>query len=126
MQIATEETGRWWLLKIGFDPAWSDCSPGTLLLCETLRHAVRQQLTAYEFLGTVEPWTQVWTLHERECVSVRVYPLGLHGAAALAGDAVEIAGRKVKHAFQSWRNRSRVSAPTKKAEVVSETEVEEP
>ena len=95
MQIATEEAGRWWLLKIGFDPAWSDCSPGTLLLGETLRHAVRQQLTSYEFLGTVENWTQVWTEHEHECVSVRVYPFGLHGAAAMAADAIEIARRRM-------------------------------
>ncbi len=125
MQIATEEAGRWWLLKIGFDPAWSDCSPGTLLLCETLRHAVRQQLALYEFLGTVESWTQVWTLHERQCVSVRVYPLGLHGAAALAADGIEIAGRKVKRAWQSWRNRHRVAAPKENADVDRETEIEE-
>jgi CelD/BcsL family acetyltransferase involved in cellulose biosynthesis len=110
MQIATEEAGRWWLLKIGFDPAWSDCSPGTLLLNETLRHAVQRQLTSYEFLGTVEPWTQVWTTHEHKCVSVRIYPLGLHGAAVLAADAFEIARRRMKHAYQSWTNRFHRSA----------------
>jgi CelD/BcsL family acetyltransferase involved in cellulose biosynthesis len=107
MQIATEEAGRWWLLKIGFDPAWSDCSPGTLLLAETLRHAVRQQLTSYEFLGTVENWTQVWTDHEHECVSVRVYPFGLRGAAALAADAFEIARRRFSQSrVCHWLRRS--------------------
>jgi len=107
MQIATEEAGRWWLLKIGFDPAWSDCSPGTLLLAETLRHAVRQQLTSYEFLGTVENWTQVWTDHEHECVSVRVYPFNLNGAALLATDAFAIARRRISQSrLCHWLRRS--------------------
>ena len=83
MQIATEEAGRWWLLKIGFDPAWADCSPGTLLLSETVRYAARQRLKTYEFLGTVEPWTQIWTQNERRCVSVRVYPQSIRGAMSL-------------------------------------------
>jgi CelD/BcsL family acetyltransferase involved in cellulose biosynthesis len=105
MQIATEESGRWWLLKIGFDPAWSDCSPGNLLLAETVRHAVRQQLITYEFLGTAESWTHVWTARERQCVSVRVYPFGLRGAAVLAADALRIAGQRACNRFRALLNR---------------------
>jgi CelD/BcsL family acetyltransferase involved in cellulose biosynthesis len=110
MQIATEEAGRWWLLKIGFDPAWADCSPGTLLLGETIRHAVRQKLSAYEFLGTVEPWTQVWTQEEHRCVSLRLYPFGLRGAAAFAADTVTVARRRSTAALQRWRGRFRGAA----------------
>lgn len=112
MQIATEESDRWWLLKIGFDPAWADCSPGTLLLSETVRHAVRQQLTSYEFLGTAETWTQVWTPHERRCVSVRLYPHGLSGALAFGADALAVARRRLTRAIESRRNRSESAEPT--------------
>jgi CelD/BcsL family acetyltransferase involved in cellulose biosynthesis len=96
MQVAVEEGGRWWLLKIGFDPALAQCSPGVLPLAETLRHATRGGLESYEFLGTVEPWTQVWTEQERQCVSVRVYPFGLGGMAALAGDAARAMVRRLR------------------------------
>ena len=82
MQVAVEQAGRWWLLKIGFDPAWSQCSPGILLLAETLRYAAAAGLAGYEFLGTVEPWTQVWTQAERQCVALRIYPRGLRRRGA--------------------------------------------
>jgi CelD/BcsL family acetyltransferase involved in cellulose biosynthesis len=97
MQVAVEEGGRWWLLKIGFDPALAACSPGVLLLAETLRHAVRGGLEYYEFLGTVEPWTRVWTEQSRPCVSVRVYPFGFGGMTALAGDAARAMVRRLRN-----------------------------
>jgi CelD/BcsL family acetyltransferase involved in cellulose biosynthesis len=123
MQIATEESGRWWLLKIGFDPAWSDCSAGNLLLGETVRYAVRQQLATYEFLGTAETWTKVWTPHERQCVSVRVYPFGLRGAAVLAADAVQIALRHLADRRKSWRERRR--GPATETETARSTHSED-
>ena len=103
MQVAVEEGGRWWLLKIGFDPALAACSPGVLLLAETLRHAVRCDLAGYEFLGTVEPWTRVWTEQERACVPVRVYPFGIGGMAALATDATRALFRPAPKATQQNR-----------------------
>ena len=48
------------------------------------------------FSAPSKPGRKCGRCHERECVSVRVYPFGLHGAAALAADGIEIAGRKVK------------------------------
>ena len=68
-----------WLLKIGFDPAFANCSPGNLLLAESIRYAVRRNLSSLEFLGTFESWTKVWTEHERKCVSLRYYPLICEG-----------------------------------------------
>ncbi len=98
MQIATEESGRLWLLKIGFDPAFGDCSPGILLLAETLRYAAARKLRSYEFLGTDEAWIRVWTEQRRECVSVRVYQFGLRVAAALASDMLARGWRKLRPA----------------------------
>lgn len=74
MQIAAECGGRFWLLKIGHDEEYSRCSPGTLLMLHTLRYAARRGLVSYEFLGTAEPWTRMWSERERKCVSIRTYP----------------------------------------------------
>jgi CelD/BcsL family acetyltransferase involved in cellulose biosynthesis len=91
MQIAVQSAGALWLLKIGYDPAFSAASPGMLLMRETIRYSVEQGLARYEFLGKSEAWTDVWTKEKHECVSVQIYPfrprgmlaLGLNGAASL-------------------------------------------
>jgi CelD/BcsL family acetyltransferase involved in cellulose biosynthesis len=95
MQIAAEQNRAFWLLKIGFDPEFASCSPGNLLLAESLRYSAHQGLSSLEFLGTVEPWTQVWTDHERKCVSLRYYPFNLRGALALAVEATALVARRV-------------------------------
>jgi CelD/BcsL family acetyltransferase involved in cellulose biosynthesis len=87
MQIAVEHNSALWLLKIGFDPEFANCSPGNLLLAESIRYAVNRKLSSLEFLGIVEPWTRVWTEHERKCVSLRYYPINLRGAAGFLADA---------------------------------------
>lgn len=61
MQLAAESGGRFWLLKIGYDETFSRASPGQLLMLHTLRHAAERGLHSYEFLGSVAPWTEVWT-----------------------------------------------------------------
>jgi GNAT acetyltransferase-like protein len=87
IQIAVEHNSALWLLKIGFDPEFANCSPGNLLLAESIRYAVNRKLSSLEFLGTVEPWTRVWTDHERKCVSLRYYPFNFRGAAGFLSDA---------------------------------------
>lgn len=86
MQIAVEHGSGFWLLKIGYDEEYARCSPGNLLLAETISYAAAKGLESYEFLGTVESWTRVWTTRERRCQSLRAYPLTLRGMAALAAD----------------------------------------
>jgi hypothetical protein len=86
-QIAVESGGGFWLLKVGYDETFSRCSPGNLLMLETLRYAARRGLRSYEFLGSAEPWTKMWTDRVRPCVSVRVYPNSFRGAAAFGSDA---------------------------------------
>lgn len=98
MQLAIEAGGGFWLLKVGYDPRFAECSPGMLLVRETIRYAVEAGATRYEFLGASAPWTRVWTQTERPCVAVYVYPLGLRGLAALAVDAA----RGITNA---WRRR---------------------
>ncbi|MCP5167001.1 MAG: GNAT family N-acetyltransferase [Pseudomonadales bacterium] len=93
-QLAMVHGGGFWLLKIGFDREFASCSPGTLLLRESIAYAAAAGLASYEFLGRAEPWIDMWTRRERASVALRGYPYNLHGAAALGTDlAVEAAGR---------------------------------
>jgi hypothetical protein len=88
MQLAVEYEQRLWLLKIGYDPAYSKCSPGNLLMLHTLGEAARRGLLSCEFLGGVEPWTAEWTTQLRPYARVRFYPLSPQGALALAQDVL--------------------------------------
>jgi CelD/BcsL family acetyltransferase involved in cellulose biosynthesis len=105
MQIAAEVNRSFWLLKIGFDPEFSSCSPGNLLLAECLRYSAERNLSSLEFLGTVEPWTRVWTDCERRHVSLRYYPYSLHGAIAFAGEASTAAVRRIGSIWMRRRQR---------------------
>jgi len=86
-QIAVESGERFWLLKVGYNEDFARCSPGHLLMIETLRYAAQRGLQTFEFLGSAEPWTQVWTTSVRPCVSVWAYPNNVRRAAAFVWDA---------------------------------------
>lgn len=87
MQISMVQAGSLWVLKVGYDPQFQRASPGILLMVEQIKAAVAEGLKNYELLGTVEPWIQVWTDHERGCVSLRAYPANVRGLTTLASDA---------------------------------------
>ncbi len=95
MQVAMLQGGGFWLLKIGYDARYSQCSPGLLLLREAIAYAAEQGLKTFEFLGQSEPWIEAWTEHKRECVSFRAYPYNLRGAVALTADAAARAGHQL-------------------------------
>ena len=96
MQFAVECRNRLWLLKIGYDEEFSKCSPGNLLMTETVRYAAQHGLDSIEFLGTVEPWTQIWTQSVRECVAVRAYPASARGLAGLGLDASQYVWQRLR------------------------------
>src|SRR5207245_1560434 len=70
MKIGAITGNRFWLLTMGYSDEFEECSPGTLLLIETIRHAARSGLLSYEFLGGDEPWIRVWTQVLRPCRSL--------------------------------------------------------
>lgn len=96
MQLAVEDRGRLSLLKIGYDDAQKACSPGTLLLLEAVRDAMRRGLEGVDFLGTEAPWTKAWTERARPCVAVRAYPAGLRSAVLLATEGAEHSWHRLK------------------------------
>jgi Acetyltransferase (GNAT) domain len=94
-QIAVECGKGFWLLKVGYDETFSRCSPGNLLMIETLRYAASRGLSTYEFLGSAEPWTEIWTDRVRPCVSVWAYPGNARGMAAFTFDALKYGWEKL-------------------------------
>ena len=98
MQVAVQCCDGFWLLKIGYDQEFARCSPGLLLMRETVSATAAAGLATYEFLGTAEAWTDVWTRQVREHVSVRIYPWRPAGLAALAVDTTESLRSRWSHA----------------------------
>ena len=98
-QIAVESGRRFWLLKVGYDEAFARCSPGHLLMVETLRYAAERGLRTFEFLGSAEPWTSVWTMQVRPCLSVWAYPKNCRGLAAFTWDAVRFGCERLHRHF---------------------------
>lgn len=96
VQLAVEWGRRFWLMKIGYREKFSHCSPGNLLMLETVRHAARRGLSSCEFLGRVENWTRLWTQSARPCQSLKVYPYNRLGITTLSVDAARGAWSRVK------------------------------
>ena len=84
MQYAVQTDSAFWLLKIGYDEEYGKCSPGMLLMLNTLRYAANQRLLSYELLRYSAPWTQRWTSHYRKTVRIDTYPYNPSGVAALS------------------------------------------
>ena len=96
MQLAVECNNQFWLLKIGYDEQFAHCSPGNLLLRDTIKYAAGKGLDSYDFLGKVEDWTSIWTSSERRCVSLRVYPISLQGMTAFVSHLGSSAYNKLR------------------------------
>jgi len=101
MQIGVVHAGRFWVLKVGYNPAYGRASPGILLMIETIKYAVAHGLETYELLGSAADWTRVWTEHERESVSLWVYPANTRGAVALASDTMRKATRRLRRLLKN-------------------------
>ena len=99
-QFAIESGNRFWLLKIGYDERFASCSPGVLLIAETVKYAASRGLHSYEFLGVAAPWTRPWTRQEHPCVSIRAYHARPSGLATLAADVAHAGGEKLRHVLR--------------------------
>jgi hypothetical protein len=102
MQLALQADQRFWLMKIGYDPAYARCSPGQLLMLHTIGHAAAQGLASYEMLGSAAPWTAGWTRTLRPFVRVQAYPASWAGARAAWGDVSQAAARR----WRAWAGRT--------------------
>ena len=93
--MAVEVYDRLWLLKIGFDESLARCSPGFLLIAESLAHAHARGLRSYEFLGAAESWEERWRPAARPCGVVLFYPWGVRGGVSASLDVAGAVSRRL-------------------------------
>ena len=107
MQYAVECGERFWLLKVGYDEAYRKCSPGHLLMYETLRYTAEKGLRTYEFLGGAADWTKRWTRTERPTVTVDVCQTRVRCALSRLTRTGNYLGKRLRSEFKSLSLRYR-------------------
>ncbi len=107
MQLAVDYDDSFWLFKIGYDEAFGACSPGNLLMLETIKHAAEKGLSTFEFLGKAADWTKVWTETERPNIALRYYPHSLSGYFCLARDAIGVAAHRMQERLDTLTSKNK-------------------
>ena len=103
MVFGLEYQNRFWLLKIGYDEKYSKCSPGKLLLHETIHYAFDKGLTSYELLGSDEIWKHNWAKDNiHKYISLGFYTANIHGIGALIFDLNQYVIRKLYHSNRRY------------------------
>ena len=72
--------GRLFYFQLGYDPAWSDRSPGIVLLSEVIREAHERGCTEFNFLQGDEPFKWTWTKQSRTLNNWTFYSPGAIGS----------------------------------------------
>lgn len=98
-QLCAECHESFWLLKIGYDERFARCSPGQLLMLESIERAASRGLRRYEFLGKAAEWTRFWTSTERPRIKLYYYPRNVVGAAAIARDVAVLGRNRIRRAI---------------------------
>lgn len=94
VQLAVVAHRKWWQLKIAYDESMREHSPGLQLTHAVIQSAFDEDLAAFEFLGSAEPWEELWNPREREYELAAVYPPTVTSACALAADVAQTAARR--------------------------------
>lgn len=95
-QYAIETMNDFWLLNIGYDESFRNCSPGNLLLEESIKQATQNGLGRYNFLGKEEAWTKRWTQTTQPCFILAAYRPNLCGLRAMMSDALFLTLKRLK------------------------------
>ncbi|PYS55834.1 MAG: hypothetical protein DMG13_02375 [Acidobacteria bacterium] len=96
VQYAIESANSYWLLNVGYDEKYQECSPGKLLLGESIKEAAKSGLVRYNFLGKEEPWTRRWTTNAQDCVVLAPCRPNLRGMIAMLSDALYMVKKRMK------------------------------
>ena len=67
------------LLKLGYDPRFSQYSPSNLLLCTVLREACAEGVEEYDFLGADANWKHSWARQVRQHYWLFIFSRSLRG-----------------------------------------------
>ncbi|MCP4745523.1 MAG: GNAT family N-acetyltransferase [Desulfobacteraceae bacterium] len=96
VQYAVESMNSYWLLNIGYDERYRNCSPGNLLLEESIKTASKKGLTRFNFLGKEAAWTKRWTTSLTDTTILAAYRPNLYGAIAMLSDALYLMRNRKK------------------------------
>ena len=84
---------RFYYYQSGYDPAWSNRSPGMVLVGRTIEDAYARGLVDYDFLRGTEAYKLDWASDRRETVSLRVRSRSLRAGTAAAAERAARAAR---------------------------------
>lgn len=79
--------GRLFYFQLGYDPAWSDRSPGIVLLSEVIREAHERGCTEFNFLQGDESFKWTWTKQSRTLNNWTFYSPGVLGRLRMTAEA---------------------------------------
>ncbi|MEO6777190.1 MAG: GNAT family N-acetyltransferase [Kofleriaceae bacterium] len=71
--FAIEDQRALYALKIGYDPAYANLSPGHLLVWQVAQDAERRGLRELDFIGREDGWKRKWTEHVHPHVQITIY-----------------------------------------------------
>jgi CelD/BcsL family acetyltransferase involved in cellulose biosynthesis len=54
-------TDKVYFYQSGYDPAWSHCSPGSLVMAHAIRQAIQENAAEFDFLRGEETYKTLWT-----------------------------------------------------------------
>ena len=94
VEIAVEASESFWVLKVGYEERWANCSPGLQLMAECIRLTMERGIRTHEFLGSAEAWIQPWASGTRSYHSFRYYPWHWRGLMAWVLDQADRFGSK--------------------------------
>jgi CelD/BcsL family acetyltransferase involved in cellulose biosynthesis len=100
-QLHVLHADRLWALKIGYDEAFAQRSPGAVLTHEVLRYACQHGVKSFEHLGLAETWQTRWPTEPREHSTLRLYPASSRGAVGLLLDTADVSWAKLKARAQA-------------------------
>ncbi|MGX2040716.1 GNAT family N-acetyltransferase [Methylocaldum sp. MU1018] len=87
----------------GYDPAWSDCSPGALIMLHAVREAIAEGAREFDFLRGEESYKSLWTSTARTDRRLWIAS-SLLGRTVLRGYGLARKGRRALKANLSWGN----------------------
>ncbi len=94
MLIGLNDADCFWVLKLGYDEHWANCSPGIQITNETIRYAFESNLKSYEFLGSQEQWQSVWPIKTHSFSALVFFPYSARGIQAFILESFRVFHKK--------------------------------
>ncbi|HYE34630.1 GNAT family N-acetyltransferase [Methylocaldum sp.] len=95
--------GKFSFYQSGYDPAWSDCSPGALIMLHAIREAINEGANEFDFLRGEESYKSLWTSTTRTDQRLWIAS-SLLGRIILRGYEAAYTGRRAIKSSFSWGN----------------------